>query len=41
MEREKIEVNRETSQALVGTLQSMAHAMALLGQSLVQGPPHQ
>ena len=41
MEREKIEVNRETSQALVGALQSMANAMALLGQSLAQGPPRQ
>ena len=41
MEREKIEVNRETSQALVGALQFMANAMALLGQSLAQGPPRQ
>ena len=41
MEREKIEVNREISQALVGALQSMANAMALLGQSLAQGPPRQ
>ena len=31
MDGEKIEVNRETSQALVGALQSTANAMALLG----------
>ena len=41
MERRRIEANRDTSQALVGALQSMANAMTLLGQSLAQGPPRQ
>jgi hypothetical protein len=40
IENKKCEANQESSQAVVGALQSMAQAMEVLGQSLANNLPH-